>query len=661
MLTNEETRAHIQLVSDGNAKVDKETGMVDETTPREVFVVFQGGGAKGIAHIGGVKALEKANVAIRGVAGTSAGAIVASLVAAGYSADEIFATDGSGNHLLMRINAELQDATKLFGVEGWSRLAWLNNAIAWAKKGVTLRRVTRLAWRRWHRELIEAGACVFATIALVWEHHPSALAWVLFMMTWMGLVFGGIRAWRLFRVAKGLSSGLAKTECVRDVINQALIQKLREPRPNARHVRPEVSEEQWAEMGQRGITFEQFERLSDRSLCVVATDITSKDVQPFSVHMTPNVPVADAVCASIGLPLIFELKHIEMEAAPQSRRCYYLDGGLLSNLPLWVFDEDRLLRPNIATIGFTLAESSDSTSDKPMAGLSWVAPAINTIVAGPSRIHRRGIDGLILIEIPTALGVLAFDGTNEEYCGEVERAFAAAHAQLKLQLEFPAQLKQNLNDIRTELIAAFDAIEAVDIELRGASFALKDGHGEWDLQVSIAVQREGLERLLRIDASTFHEDAGQKGRATLLEMDDSIAGEAWSSGSPVLFEDPDDHGVTPGARWQIALPIRQSYEDGARPPAIQQGTTAVILIVESAWFQQSSDPTADYDAPARRFLQAMAFATEKALNKFCLAFRENMEYLVTCEDAPELDESQVEPPKRILEFADQARQARLWQ
>ena len=51
--------------------------------------VFEGGGVKGSALIGALKRLEEANVVFGRVAGTSAGAIMASLVAAGYKVDEL--------------------------------------------------------------------------------------------------------------------------------------------------------------------------------------------------------------------------------------------------------------------------------------------------------------------------------------------------------------------------------------------------------------------------------------------------------------------------------------------------------------------------------------------------------------------------------------------
>jgi hypothetical protein len=68
----------------------------DETKP-PFFLALQGGGAKGIVHIGAVNAIYDLDFAIQGVAGTSAGLIVAALVAAGYKPQEILNLDGEGN------------------------------------------------------------------------------------------------------------------------------------------------------------------------------------------------------------------------------------------------------------------------------------------------------------------------------------------------------------------------------------------------------------------------------------------------------------------------------------------------------------------------------------------------------------------------------------
>ena len=48
--------------------------------------VFEGGGVKGIGLVGAVSEIEKAGYTFENLAGTSAGAIVASLLAVGYKA-----------------------------------------------------------------------------------------------------------------------------------------------------------------------------------------------------------------------------------------------------------------------------------------------------------------------------------------------------------------------------------------------------------------------------------------------------------------------------------------------------------------------------------------------------------------------------------------------
>jgi len=53
-------------------------------------LVFEGGGVKGIAYVGAMEVLEEKGILgdVRRVGGTSAGAINAVLLAAGYSNDE---------------------------------------------------------------------------------------------------------------------------------------------------------------------------------------------------------------------------------------------------------------------------------------------------------------------------------------------------------------------------------------------------------------------------------------------------------------------------------------------------------------------------------------------------------------------------------------------
>ncbi|MGS0525986.1 patatin-like phospholipase family protein [Zobellia nedashkovskayae] len=55
----------------------------------KVGLVLSGGGAKGMAHIGAIKVLEEAGIRVDYIGGTSMGAIVGSLYAAGYTGDQL--------------------------------------------------------------------------------------------------------------------------------------------------------------------------------------------------------------------------------------------------------------------------------------------------------------------------------------------------------------------------------------------------------------------------------------------------------------------------------------------------------------------------------------------------------------------------------------------
>lgn len=66
-----------------------DTTVFNTGTPMSVGLVLSGGGAKGIAHIGVIRALEENNIPIDYITGTSMGSIVGGLYACGYTTDEM--------------------------------------------------------------------------------------------------------------------------------------------------------------------------------------------------------------------------------------------------------------------------------------------------------------------------------------------------------------------------------------------------------------------------------------------------------------------------------------------------------------------------------------------------------------------------------------------
>ncbi|MEE4176888.1 MAG: patatin-like phospholipase family protein [Bacteroides sp.] len=63
--------------------------LVNGASAQRVGVVLSGGGAKGVAHVGLLKALEENNIPIDYIAGTSMGAIIGGMYASGFSPDSI--------------------------------------------------------------------------------------------------------------------------------------------------------------------------------------------------------------------------------------------------------------------------------------------------------------------------------------------------------------------------------------------------------------------------------------------------------------------------------------------------------------------------------------------------------------------------------------------
>jgi NTE family protein len=113
------------------------------------------------------------------------------------------------------------------------------------------------------------------------------------------------------------------------------------------------------------ITFKDLKTDSDDprwryKLQVVATDITShksivfpRDAQAYGIH-PDDLNVAIAVRMSMSIPFFFDpvLFHNK----------YIVDGGMLSNFPIWLFDSDEL--PEWPTFGLRLVDPDNGVPDK---------------------------------------------------------------------------------------------------------------------------------------------------------------------------------------------------------------------------------------------------------------------------------------------------------
>ncbi|MBV6852314.1 patatin-like phospholipase family protein [Xanthomonas campestris pv. mirabilis] len=513
---------------------------------QKIYVSFQGGGAKGVAHVGGLRALEEWISAvsksggipheISAVAGTSAGAIIAALVAAGYRADDIFGCEidkvtkkRTGRHLLDVVcEGRYKTATALFTEDGWSKIKKAKELLAFLKNNS--------AWVRFIS--INLYIDILASLVACLSLGFAFSSWVSVLL----LVIPAVVALGLVRKVRSLQKGLASLTVVREVINDAIYSAVKD------HLQDEG----------RWVTFADLKRCSCKTLKIVSTNVSTRDVEVFSYWTTPNVNVADAVCASICLPVIFAPYEIEIEGRGLQR---FVDGGVLSNLPLWPFDEDRALSPEAWTVGFSLVRRSKKGSTS--AG-TWLSGMIEAILSGPSSIHKRGIPGLMMIPVPTGLDLLDFDLPISEYVKEVEQAKQACAAELM------ASVSESLViDLMTSL--RLGIVENLNERNDKARFV--EDH---DLLFTIALRRPEHPSLLwpRFTLGFFGEE--------LVDRLSPFERHAISAGDPPPYPSFEDGSsgeqgwLALGSKWLVALELELPSTVSPSP-----GSGCPVLLIES--------------------------------------------------------------------------------
>ena len=86
------------------------------------------------------------------------------------------------------------------------------------------------------------------------------------------------------------------------------------------------------------VTFAQMEDLNCKKLYVFACDLNLHTIQEFSSSKTPDVVVAEAIRASMSIPLFFKAWQFR-NSNPNDH--IFVDGGIAFNYPLGFFDNER--------------------------------------------------------------------------------------------------------------------------------------------------------------------------------------------------------------------------------------------------------------------------------------------------------------------------------
>ncbi len=250
-------------------------------------IVFEGGGAKGMAFVGALRAIEEAGFTYRRLVGTSAGSIVAALVAAGYDSAS-----------LEEVMAErLPDGRPRFaGFKDPARQLSLEELRA----SVLGRLLTRV------------------DIPLIRERTERKIE---------DALLKGLARFSLFRTLMGLTErgGLHPGDDFCGWLDDRL-----------------------ADKGLGQITLAGLHERNGMHLTAVASDVSASQ-QLLLNHLTaPDVPVCWAVRMSMGIPFLFEETQWRSEwgqyLGTNITGHAVVDGGLLSNFPLELItaDDDRI-------------------------------------------------------------------------------------------------------------------------------------------------------------------------------------------------------------------------------------------------------------------------------------------------------------------------------
>jgi len=285
----------------------------------KINAVFEGGGVKGIALAGAVHAAESRGLSFHQVAGTSSGAIIASLVAAGYTSVEMKAI-----------------------IEATPFSSFLQRSAVFDTK--VIGPLVRLFWK------------------------------------------------------KGLYSGEALEYWIQTLLQAKGIRTFGDLKPNQLRI---IASD-----------------ISGRKLLVLPDDIAGYGVNPL------RFTVAKAVRMSTSIPYFFD--PVIIRKSPDKRLpgesfvdqfVYIVDGGLLSNFPLWLFDDDNApaLDSMIPTLGFQLVGRGSAQPNTIYGPVTMLKALFSTMMDAHDERYIEEKNRFRTVKIPTlGVSITDFDISKEK-------------------------------------------------------------------------------------------------------------------------------------------------------------------------------------------------------------------------------------------------------
>jgi NTE family protein len=345
-----------------NDSINKNTSTADQPKgPIEPLVadaVFEGGGVKGVGLVGALAYCEEKGYSWKSVAGTSAGAITAALIAAGYTAAGIKA---ELDHLMREPDDD--------GCIGYERF----------KDKSLLDRIPGLGL-----------ALSLGFEKGIYEGH--------FFEAWL----------------RGLLAAKGK-KTFADLLNKEHVDDPKDSpyRYQLRVIASDITRHRMLVLPQDIAHYEEFDGDPDRLDIAHAVrmsmsipfffepvELTCKDEQ------FPRTEEEQAQEAATGRRIVF---------TPKQRRCYIVDGGVLSNFPVDLFDAPPTRAPRWPTFGFKLVAPNDDEPSRINGPISLFAALFTTMMEAHDQRHMEEETAVRTIRIRTEqVRTTQFDLSPEE-------------------------------------------------------------------------------------------------------------------------------------------------------------------------------------------------------------------------------------------------------
>lgn len=150
-------------------------------------------------------------------------------------------------------------------------------------------------------------------------------------------------------------------------------------------------------------------------LKVIATDVTRHklitlpdDLVEYNID-PQDFEIAKAVRMSLSIPFFYE----PIKLNTKNETCYIVDGGILSNFPIWIFDVGD--KPRWPTFGFNLYNDVKKTSNNPNRFIPFLTDVVETSLDTSEEIYFKDRDAIRIVNIPTlGINTVNFNVSKEQ-------------------------------------------------------------------------------------------------------------------------------------------------------------------------------------------------------------------------------------------------------